>query len=311
MLLDFREIPQANVGGGLQDTFELFTRDFLAYLGYRIVQDPDRGADGKKDLIVDEIIKGITSEYTIRWLVSCKHYAHSGAAVKDSDEINISERLKQHSCDGFMGVYSTLAATSLTGLLSGIKNYQIFDREKIESRLLSNIEGYRLAARYFPQSFKKYQVEHPEPATIFSDQEPLVCEWCGKNLFLETVHGNYVCLQSPPFDDDGKYIEGDGTIKKIYFCCKQCDRYLSEKYRKEGLWDAGWYDIDDLLIPTIWIKKLMAFLNTIQEGDGLDKDAFESMKHMFLATFPHISRHLTEKEKKRVISLFRFEDYGL
>ena len=86
MLLDFREIPQANVGGGLQDTFELFTRDFLAYLGYRIVQDPDRGADGKKDLIVDEIIKGITSEYTIRWLVSCKHYAHSGAAVKDSDE---------------------------------------------------------------------------------------------------------------------------------------------------------------------------------------------------------------------------------
>lgn len=311
MLLDFKEIPQANVGGGLQDTFELFTRDFLAYLGYRIVQDPDRGADGKKDLIVDEIVKGITSEYTIRWLVSCKHYAHSGAAVKDTDEINISERLKQHNCDGFMGVYSTLPATSLTGLLSSQKNYQIFDREKIESKLLSNIDGHRLAARYFPKSFKKYQIEHPEPATIFSNQEPLVCERCGKNLFLETEHGNYVCLQSPPFDDDGNYIEGEGKIKKIYFCCKQCDRYLSEKYRKEGFWDAGWYDIDDLLIPTIWIKKLMAFLNTIQEGDGLDKDAFENMKHMFLVTFPHISRHLTEKEKKRVISLFRIEDYGL
>jgi len=63
MILDFKEIPEANRGTGLQDTFELFTRDFLSFLGYRIVQDPDRGADGKKDLIVDEVIKGITSEY--------------------------------------------------------------------------------------------------------------------------------------------------------------------------------------------------------------------------------------------------------
>ena len=53
MILDFKEIPQANLGSGLQDTFELFARDFLSYLGYRIIQDPDRGADGKKDLIVD------------------------------------------------------------------------------------------------------------------------------------------------------------------------------------------------------------------------------------------------------------------
>lgn len=310
MILDFKEIPQANIGGGLQDTFELFSRDFLAFLGYRIVQGPDRGADGKKDLIVEEVIKGITSEYTIRWLVSCKHYAHSGAAVKDTDEINISERLKQHKCDGFMGVYSTLPATSLTGLLSGISNYQIFDREKIESKLLDNINGHRLAARFFPESFRKYQIEHPIPATIFSDQEPLVCERCGKNLFLETEHGNYVCLQSQPSDDEGNYIKDNEKIKKIYFCCKQCDRYLLTKYRKDGFCDAGWYDIDDLLIPTIWIQKLMAFLNTIQEGDGLDKDAFESMKHMFLATFPYISRHLTEKEKKRLISLSKLENYG-
>lgn len=70
-------------------------------------------------MIVDEIIKGVASEYTIRWLVSCKHYAHSGQAVKDSDEINIVERLRQHGCDGFMGVYSTLTATSLSGLLPG------------------------------------------------------------------------------------------------------------------------------------------------------------------------------------------------
>ena len=59
MILDFKEIPEANGGSGLQDTFELFARDFLAYLGYRIIEDPNRGPDGKKDLIVEEVLSGI------------------------------------------------------------------------------------------------------------------------------------------------------------------------------------------------------------------------------------------------------------
>ena len=104
MILDFTEIPQANKGGGLQDTFELFTRDFLQLLGYRIIENPDRGPDGKRDLIVDEILSGINSEVTLRWLVSCKHYAPSGKAVSAADEIYILDRLDQLGCDGFMGV---------------------------------------------------------------------------------------------------------------------------------------------------------------------------------------------------------------
>jgi hypothetical protein len=44
--LDFREIPQANAASGEQDEFELFARDFLAYLGYAIISEPDRGQDG-------------------------------------------------------------------------------------------------------------------------------------------------------------------------------------------------------------------------------------------------------------------------
>lgn len=59
MLIDFKEIPQANIGGGLQDTFELFARDFLELLDYHIIQNPGRGADRKKDLIVSEERKGV------------------------------------------------------------------------------------------------------------------------------------------------------------------------------------------------------------------------------------------------------------
>lgn len=123
------------------------------------MSDPDRGADGKKDLIVDEVIPGIMSEYTIRWMVSCKHYAHCGSAVKDVDEPNIIERLKQHGCQGFMGVYSTLPSTSLSGLLNGIENMTIFDHEKIEGLLLRDAEGLHLAASYFLKSYANFRIE--------------------------------------------------------------------------------------------------------------------------------------------------------
>ena len=49
-VLDFKEIPEAHKATGLQDTFELFSRDFLVFLGYKIISDPDRGADGGVDI---------------------------------------------------------------------------------------------------------------------------------------------------------------------------------------------------------------------------------------------------------------------
>lgn len=203
MILDFKEIPQANRGGGMQDTFELFARDFLQYLGYRIVENPDRGADGKKDLIVDEVIPGIMSEYTIRWMVSCKHFAHSEKAVKDTDEPNITERLKQHGCQGFMGIYSTLPATSLNGILTGLENKTIFDHETIEGLLLRDAEGQHLAARYFPKSFNNFRIENPVPAELFSDAESIHCEICGADLLRGSRKGIYVTLTPlTKYDDE-------------------------------------------------------------------------------------------------------------
>lgn len=304
MILDFKEIPEANKGTGIQDTFELFTRDFLSFLGYRIVQDPDRGADGKKDLIVDEVIKGITSEYTVRWLVSCKHYAHSGQAVKDKDEINIGERLKQHGCNGFMGVYSTLASTSLSGLLKGQDNHIIFDHEKIESYLLGSLEGHRIACRYFPVSFKQYQLENPTPAKIFDEETELRCDYCGKNLLLENVHGNYVSLNK-------KNKEGNGVesmCEDVYFACSEmCDNVLQKKFQANGLYDTGWVSIDELCIPTIWLMKLMAFINEIHKQHDMSDTAFEKTKKLFICTFPYIARHLTQKEEMRVRRLLMYD----
>lgn len=303
MILDFKEIPEANRGTGVQDSFELFTRDFLSFMGYRIVQDPDRGADGKKDMIVDEVIKGITSEYTIRWLVSCKHFAHSGRAVKDSDEINIRERIEQHGCDGFMGVYSTLSATSLSGLLQGIKKHIVFDHEKIESHLLDNLEGHRIAYRFFPKSFRQYQIENPSPSKIFDEESELCCDCCGKNLLLEGEHGNYVLLKELYSQDEGYSKQ----YKDIYFACKgNCDYALEKIYREKGLHFNGWESIDELCNPAIWISKIIAFLNGIQQNQNMCDEAFVKMKRLFINTYPYVARHLTQKERNRIKNLLMY-----
>src|SRR3972149_1526333 len=104
-IIDFCEIPLGNKSTGMQDTFELFARDFLEYMGYIIVQGPDRGADGGKDIIVKEIRKGIGGESEIKWLVSCKHKAHSGRSVGTADEIDIPGRVASNGCQGFIGFY--------------------------------------------------------------------------------------------------------------------------------------------------------------------------------------------------------------
>lgn len=78
-VLDFTEISEAHKSSGLQDTFELFARDFLSFIDYKILTDPDRGADGGVDLIVEERRTSVGGETLIKWLISCKHKTHSGS----------------------------------------------------------------------------------------------------------------------------------------------------------------------------------------------------------------------------------------
>ena len=99
------EIPAANQASGEQDAFELFARDFLDSLWFRIEQGPGRGADAGRDLIAIGRKPSTQSQQEIKWLVSCKHFAHSSneRSVSLKDEINIPTRVLQAECDAFMG----------------------------------------------------------------------------------------------------------------------------------------------------------------------------------------------------------------
>lgn len=301
-MLDFKDIPQANTGSGEQDTFELFARDFFQILGYEIIENPDRGADGKKDLIILEKRNGISGTTLIKWLVSCKHFAHSGKAVKDSDEINILDRVKTHDCDGFIGFFSTLPATSLSSNFKGLKKeieIDCYDKKRIESVLLESPQGLKLASRYFIPSFSTYAIENPKPAKIFSNDSEIRCEYCNKNL-LDDKSGIFVILREPT-DWDSSPIKKFPYEKAYYSCKGKCDNILQNRNSNGKFLLDEWVDISDFLSPTTYIKKQIAWMNSMQiEKDEMTKEVFEKLKMLFINCFPYIAREQTTEEKEKV-----------
>lgn len=156
-LVDFTEIPEANTGKGDQDTFELFARDFFKNLGFQIESGPNRGADGGKDLVIVEPLSGFISEREISWLVSCKHYAHSGRSVGVNDEVNITDRVAKFQCSGFIAFYSTLQSSGLAGTFKGLEDsfsIEVYDNARIEELLVTEGRLRFVLQRYLPNSYK-------------------------------------------------------------------------------------------------------------------------------------------------------------
>lgn len=251
----------------------MFARDFFEYLGYTVLQGPDRGADGGRDILLGEKRAGVGGETSVKWLVSCKHKAFSGGSVTPNDESDIRDRIECFKCKGFIGFYSTIPSSGLAGKLLPEKlkaEVQVFDREKIEKSLLGSPDGVELAKRYFPKSIEKRLLENPQPSKIFSEDEDteLKCDNCGKNL-----------LDPEP----------NGIV--VYW------RHIPTNYKIE------WEDIPDVIIPTVYVMRIMAVINQLRSGVIFSDSAFENQKQFFIAVFPHVSRHLTSREKERLKSL--------
>lgn len=304
-ILDFCEIPEAHKSTGLQDTFELFARDFLEHLGYSITQGPDRGADGGKDLIVTETRLGIGGETKVKWLVSCKHKAHSGNSVGVNDEIDIPGRVASNKCDGFIGFYSTLPSSGLTRNLEGLNDrfpFHIYDREKIEKDLLSSSEGLKLAKRYLQNSIINYLKNNPKPEKFFWKYPDLKCDFCGKNLLEPKKSGIVVIWEKV---SDYRENEEINEVVDIYCCCKgNCDHVLNNIYytKYENIVN-GWEDIPDICIPTIYLKWINSTLHELYSNAKYSEESFKKIKRILLSIFPYISRELTDSEKETINDL--------
>ena len=295
--VDFREIVLTNDGPGLQDSWELFARDFLAMLGFEVEQGPDRGADSGRDLVVLERRTSVAGETIVRWLVSCKHNAHAGRSVTAADEADLKDRLHTHDCVGFIGVYSTLPAASLSTKLKTLSEIIVFDRERIESELVKTAEGLLLFKRYFPVSFASWSNENPEPVKLLHDQAGLYCLRCKKSL-LTPPSGIMVVWKSK---QEGSWVNAKREV--LYWCCKgACDRTLREHYYKSN-WVDGWQDISSLIIPTIYLKWTIGFANQLKGGITYSDQAYKAMQEMLIEIFPYVARQLTLPEREHIEKL--------
>jgi len=279
------------------EDWELFARDFLVEMGFYVESSPDRGADGGKDLLITEELKGQLDKYRFRWLVSCKNYATSNKSVTESDEQNILERIKHFKADGFIGFYSTIVSSALHNRLQSlkenreIKDFKIFDGKLIESQLIS-IGFSEILQRYLPDSYKEVKPLQ----NVLETYTPINCEYCGKDLLFSMFEENY----SANLIVVNERKDGKNHIEKIYCACKgKCDRILEDKYSKTGKL-ASWNDLSDLIIPEEFLRYLMAVLNRIKDGDDIyTNEAFEQQKEFIIALSQKVFRATTKSEKQR------------
>ena len=94
-MLDFTEIPK----DGTQ--FELLTRELLFQRGFD-VSWTGVGPDAGKDLICTEKIESDFGNSSRRWVIQCKHKAHSGRSVSSSEINDIVDTCAQHGADGYI-----------------------------------------------------------------------------------------------------------------------------------------------------------------------------------------------------------------
>jgi hypothetical protein len=298
-VIDFCEIP-----GTDGELWELFARDFLQELGFYIVSPPDRGPDGKKDLIITEDLKGNLGNYKFRWLVSCKHFASSNRSVPESEEINIQERIDSYNADGFIGFYSTIPSSGLNTRLNSlreggrIKDYKIFDGRLIENYLIRT--GFSdIVMRYFPESYKSIKPLH----LVLDEYIPLKCDSCEKDilelLYQETYSANLIFVQKDEFVNQ-KHIR---HVHHVYCCCKgDCDERLTRIYERpqEDL-ITNWIDIGDLAIPIMYIRWIMTYTHNLREGTYIyNNRSFNRLQEILIALSQKVLRESTGQERERV-----------
>jgi hypothetical protein len=180
MILDFKEIPAGNKKDEPQGQFELFAREFLQMLDYIIVSQPGVGADGGQDLIVEKVFPRDAGKHIVRYLVSCKHYAHRGKAVGVEHEASTLERVRNHGCKGFIGFYSTNATKALSSQLEKLEadfELQIFDAVIIE-RFFSHVPLEKAAVvlqMFLPASGGNWlEIHRPKAGNLPSNVDPQI-----------------------------------------------------------------------------------------------------------------------------------------
>lgn len=164
-MLDFKELDKDG------KEFELLIRELLFAKGYKVYWS-GVGPDGGRDLLCIEERQSFFAPDKKRWLIQCKHNAHSKKSVSIEDLDDIVDSCMQHDATGFILACSTQPSSAVVNRLEAITNNPknnitaiYWDYVSIE-QVLSCPTLWRIAQRFFPISaeattWKVYATEQP------------------------------------------------------------------------------------------------------------------------------------------------------
>ncbi len=146
--------------------FECMVQELFQTMGMhaeRTGLGPDQGAD----IIAEEIMfDRLGTKQVRRYVIQCKHFAHSGKAVGRSDVRDVGDTIRNHSANGYVLVTSTDVTSSLKERLQQLRasepswTIHIWDRTTLEQKLSTYPV---LIAKYFPKRFRRVKIVTPEP----------------------------------------------------------------------------------------------------------------------------------------------------
>jgi len=153
-MINFKELP---VDGIL---FEQFVRELYMREGYEI-HWTGVGSDGGRDLVLTEKLTGSLSTKERKWLISCKHRAHSGKSVGVKELGDFSADCNAIDAEGFILACSTQpSSATIKRLDESSSSKKILTRYEdaisLEKKLM-HPNTFNLINQFFPLSAKSFE----------------------------------------------------------------------------------------------------------------------------------------------------------
>jgi len=281
-MLDFKELPKNG------DDFELLIREILYNKGLEVYWS-GKGQDGGKDLLCIEILKSNFKPSNKRWLIQCKHNAHSSKSVGISDLDDIIDSCAEHNASGYMLVCSTYPSSTVVKRLENIQNNKgitttFWDYRFLERELLKP-ENWSLVNMFLPKSFAEYgwRISAIEPYFWHASYDGFIfyiATRIGTNCdyYLNDISDRINELKSKKLPD-GHIVR----LRGVYFDDKYTNYYLYIDYlipkgmdeNEEYLEDTVEEEIVDDIIEGVSYQYDIMTYRYWPHSDNFDRDHIE------------------------------------
>ncbi len=295
------------------DDFELLVRELLYNKGLEVYWS-GKGPDGGRDLLCVEKYKSNFKDVRKRWLIQCKHNAHSGNSVGINDLGSISNACSQHNADGYILVCSTYPSSSVVTMLEDIEQNEkivtsFWDYQTLERQLLTPA-NWTLISRFFPESLHKigFQVSQISSdfwrifykGTILYFSLRLGADY---NNYLKYIADRIEELQKIQMPEH-QYLR----LRAIYFDDKYCNfRAYYDYLIPEGLAEEDFHPSEEIieLCSERCIDGLFWDADVIFYECRYSSDSFDINDKSYYSQYIHDFRCGIERSKKNRFSLVK------